>query len=279
MKPAFRYYGGKARIAQWVVSLFPQHESYVEPFFGSGAVFFAKPPSQIEIINDLDGEVVNFFRVVRDQCDELVEALRLTPYSRDEFNRCKAEYSDSSANDVERARRFFTVVSQSFACTTGTAAGWSCTTINPRIQRVRDQIDGLHDLVSRLSHVQIENTDAADVIRAHNRSNTLVYCDPPYVFETRSSTTATKLGDGGYRHEMTDDDHRRLAAALMDSKATVLLSGYESVLYRDLFAGWYRTTRRTFASAAGSHHVRDASRTEVIWSNRPINDGRLFEVV
>jgi len=277
MKPAVRYYGGKGRMAPWITSLLPPHRAYIEPFFGAGAVLFAKNPTHSELINDVDGMVVNFYRVLRSNVDELIEQLRLTPYSRDEYNACKGAYEDKTADPVERARRFFVTVSMSFACTTGSASGFSAS-MKKSVNRARTTsyyVDRLPAIADRLRHVMIENHDAITVIDTHGDArDCLIYCDPPYVHDTRE--TSSVGGGHGYRHEMTDDDHRALAASLHATPATVILSGYPGALYDELYADWDRVERSAYSTVAGINtHADTTARTEVLWSNRPILDGRL----
>ena len=285
MTPAFRYFGGKGRLAPWIVSLIPPHVSYIEPFFGAGSVLLNKPISRHELINDLDGNVINFYRVLRDDLDALVEACRLTPYARDEFNYCKwTAYAEDPHGfgplaPVEAARRFFTVVSQSFACTTGSASGWSASThknVN-RAKSTQHYVDRFEQVADRLRMCMIENTDAERVINLYARAESVVYLDPPYVHSTRGDTN----GGHGYRHEMTNDAHEQLSVAAHATEATVLLSGYSSDLYDELYADWHRTDRATYSTVAGialdSDDIKTA-RTEVLWSNRPIGgQRRLFE--
>lgn len=275
MRPAFRYYGGKSRIAPWIGSLLPEHRSYLEPFFGAGAVLFAKSPSRREIINDLDTAVVNFYRVLRTDLDALVHSLRLTHYGRDEFKWCRYRYSDDT-DPIEQARRFFVTVSQSFSSATGTAEGWARRT-KPTggtngATEMQARVDALHLIADRLRHVMIENRPAIEVIDGFGKPDTVIYADPPYVHAARGDV---KSGTG-YRFEMTDDDHRELAAALHATPATVFLSGYRCDLYQELYGDWPSVERDTHSTLATSPSTKGIERTEIVWSNRPINDGRLF---
>lgn len=272
VKP-FRYYGGKARLAPTIVSMMPEHHLYLEPFLGSAAVFCAKPTSRHELVNDLDDNLVTFFRVLRDHPDELTDALRFTPYARTEYIDCRDDPRPSGADDIEVARRFFTVVSQSFAATTGSAAGWSAS-IKKNVNRARSwhhQLDRLHIVAERFKNVQIECRPAWEVIDAYTAdlgAATVIYCDPPYVHDTRKS------GSYGYRHEMTDADHRRLAQSLHLVDATVLLSGYHGELYDEIYTDWHVHEISTYTTVGGENPKnaeRSRRRTEVVWSNRPLN--------
>ena len=271
----FRYYGSKGRVAPWLISLFPEHQLYVEPFFGSGGIFFRKPPTRHELINDLDDHVVNFFRVLREQPEDLSRTCKLTPYSRVEYDHSKRGRSDEGAHAVERARRFFVTVTQSYACTTGTASGWSAS-MSGNVSRPRSTqnfVRRFEAIAERLENVAVESRPAIQVIENYaDNPRTLIYCDPPYVHETRGDTGT---GGHGYRIEMTDDDHRDLADALHATPAIAFISGYRSELYDELYADWESASVNTYSTIAGISNAKGAARTEVVWSNRPINDGRI----
>lgn len=256
MKPPFSYYGGKQRMARLIANMLPSHDVYLEPFAGSLAVLFAKTPAPIEIVNDIDSRIVTFFRVLRDQPDELQRACLLTPYARDEY-RLSADPADT---DLEVARRFWVAVTQSFG-NKGSYEGWSITTRNRLSAQVPlNAAARFHDIANRLQHVAIENTDATRLIETRADAHTVIYADPPYLNTTRT-------GGRDYHHEMDgEDDHRRLAETLNATPATVLLSGYDSPLYQDLYQGWHYQ-KETVEVVAGN---RSARRIECIWTNRPI---------
>lgn len=267
MKPPFSYYGGKARLAPWIVSLLPPHTSYIEPFAGSLAVFFAKPPVTHEVVNDVDGEVVAFFRCLRDRPDDLIDAVELTPYARQEF----ADAKEGSIDDLERARRFWVRVNQSFNKSARLDNGWSASVAcqNGEAKTVLNRVARLREAAQRLMGVIIENRDAVDVIQAYGTPTGVIYADPPYVGSTRSQSRA-------YEHELsTDDDHRALAAVLHESPATVVLSGYDSDLYDDLYADWHRLDQSVLRRSSNRASGERPRATEVIWSNRPLDEGRL----
>ncbi|MFC8873194.1 DNA adenine methylase [Streptomyces ardesiacus] len=283
MKPPFPYYGAKGRLAPWIVGHMPrEHRVYVEPFAGSAAVLFARPrPAAHEILNDLDGNVVTFFRVLRDREQELVRALTLTPYSREEYRAADLEAS-SNLDDLERARRFFVRAAQSFnAC--GAAAGKRASWSNgmrrgsSQATTVADLVDRLYAAAARLRKVVIENRPAADVIALYDGPDVVMYCDPPYLDSTRTGLRAHRQGD--YVHDTnTEADHRELAEVLHGCRSAVLLSGYASPLYDELYGDWDRvevavqrptTNRRGHTGTAG---------VEVVWSNRPLaRQAELFE--
>lgn len=270
MRAPFAYYGGKSGMAPTIADLFPPHRVYIEPFFGSGAVFFAKPPAVHEIVNDLDGAVVAFFRCLRDRRDELTEACALTPHARDEFD---AAAMDEDLDDLELARRFWARVNQSFAKTAGRQTGWSVTTA--RTQSVPASVAGrigrFAACADRLAATSIERCDAADLVRRLATPDTVIYADPPYLADTRRSRRAgTACAD--YRVDMGDPErHEDLAEALRATEATVFLSGYHSPLYDGLYGDWDRIEWQAHAHSSNALRVNRGARTEVLWSNRPID--------
>lgn len=271
------YYGGKSRIAPWIASLLPAHRVYVEPFAGSAAVLFAKPPCVHEILNDLDGHVVHFYRTLRERPDDLELACRLTPYSRTEY--FAADPNDPSIDDLERARRWWCRVNQSFAKNGSGATGWS-TSIRRGSNNARsalNRIGRFADAVERLAHVTIENRDALEVIAEYSDERGVIYADPPYLDSTRTAYADGRRPNGEYVHEFaTETEHRALAEALHASSSTVVLSGYASALYDDdLYSDWHRTERRVVRGTAAARGGSAVHAVEVLWSNRPLLDGRL----
>lgn len=248
--PAFRYYGGKWRIAPWIIAQFPTHRHYVEAFAGAASVLLRKQPSTLETLNDLNGDVVNFFRVLRDHPDELVDKIRLTPWSRVEF----LNAFELAQCPVERARRWWVIHSQGVAAAPRTT-GWRHT--KDRSSRMfefaeRERcLQNLRTIARRLTKVQIECLPALEVIKAYDSPDTLCYVDPPYVAETRGQTKC-------YAIEWTDDDHRQLAEVLRKVKGTVVLSGYRCNLYDELYSGWTRKGKRAGGNSG-------SSRTECLW--------------
>lgn len=258
-RPILRYHGGKWLLAPWIISYFPQHRIYVEPFGGAASVLMRKPRSYGEVYNERDGEIVNLFRVVRNRGSELVDALKLTPFARDEFD----ESYEAAECAIEQARR---TVIRSFmgfgsagAC--GAKTGFRANSNRSGTTPAADWAnfpDCLAAIIDRLRSVVIENRDALEVMTQHDSSETLHYVDPPYVFATRSM--ANPDCKKGYRFEMTDAAHRSLAAHLHTLKGAVLLSGYPCALYDELYCDWRRVERAAHADGA-----RD--RTEVLWMN------------
>lgn len=280
MRPAFPYYGAKGRLAPWIVGHMPRdHRVYVEPFAGSAAVLFARSrPAPHEVLNDLDGNVTTFFRMLRDHEADLVRALQLTPYGREEYR--AADLEASGISDLERARRFFVRTTQSFnACgaARGKRASWSngMRRGSSQATTVADLVDRLYAAAGRLRKVVIENRPAADVIALYDAPDAVLYCDPPYLDSTRTGLRDHRQGD--YAHDSnTEIDHRQLAEVLHGCQSVVLLSGYDSPLYGELYGDWDRveisvqrptTNRRGHTGAAG---------VEVVWSNRPLNRQATF---
>lgn len=268
MKPVFAYYGGKTRFAPWIASLLPTHRVYVEPFAGSAAVLLAKAPVRHEVLNDLDGQVVNFYRVLRERCEDLELAVSLTPYSREEY--ALADFDEPGIDDLERARRWWVRSTQGFGQSATKATGWSISTQqnSPRMHQITNRMPRFAAVAERLRHVFIENQPALDIIERHaSTSDACLYLDPPYLASTRTAPNC-------YRHEMGDDDsHRALAASVEDAKAHVVVSGYASPLYdEDLFAGWHRVERQVVRRAGNGRTRRLDNAVEVLWSNRPLAD-------
>lgn len=274
MRPPITYYGGKVGMAERIVSLMPAHRVYIEPFFGSGAVLFSKPRVTHEIVNDVDGAVVAFFRLLREGPEELARVCRLTPYARQEY--AAADCDEPGLDDLELARRFWVRVNQSFAKTVGTRTGWSITTA--RTQSVcgstQGRIDRFMACAERLSQVAIECCDGADLIERLATSDTVVYADPPYLAATRRGIT--KKGD--YRRDMSDQaDHERLAEVLHRTSATVILSGYPSELYEDLYGDWPRHETAVLAHSSNAVTSARGDRVEVLWTNRELDRGLFAE--
>lgn len=255
-RPLLRYHGGKWRLAPWIISHMPSHRVYVEPFGGGGSVLIRKPRSYAEVYNDLDGEIVNLFRVVRDHGPELVRRVALTPFARDEFE----DSYQPTGDVVEQARRTMVRCGMGFGSSamntdnkTGFRGSATRSGTHPGLDW-RNQPENLECVIERLRGVIIENRSALEVMRYHDAPTTLHYVDPPYVHESRK----WKGGKEAYRHEMTDDDHRCLAECLNGLCGMVILSGYHSALYEELFSGWSCVERRAFADKA-------SVRTECLW--------------
>jgi DNA adenine methylase len=267
------YHGSKGRLAPWIASLLPAHRTYLEPFFGSGAVLFAKPPSPTEIVNDLDANVTTFFKVLRERPDELARACRLTPYARAEFT--VADLTDPTVtelDEVERARRFFVRINQSVGKTTRASTGWAVaphTGGHDHAHKFAALTDRLVACAERLRRVHIEQRPAVEVIARFATSNAVVYADPPYLAATRSSLTRRRGADYAVEYA-TEAQHRELAAVLRVTPAVVLLSGYPSDLYEELYGDWWRLKRSVDRPSSHTTGGRGPRAVEVIWANRPL---------
>jgi DNA adenine methylase len=261
MRPPFRYYGSKTSTAARIIAMMPPHDHYVEPFAGSLAVLLAKPPSRMETVNDLDRDLMTFWRILRDQPDELARVAALTPHSRAEYESI-TEF-DSAPTDLERARRVWVRLSQSRGNNV-LGTGWKRAIVqsgsgNRCIADMETFVGRILPAAERLRCVTLECSPALDIIRDYGAEpSVLLYVDPPYVASSRNST--------GYRHEMgRDDQHAELADALRSARAAVVLSGYPSPLYQQLYNGWNMTT----ISAHSGNGVETQDRTEALWCNRP----------
>lgn len=267
MKPPFAYYGGKTKLAGRIAALMPAHRVYCEPFAGSLAVLLAKPPAAHEVVNDLDGDVVNFWRQLRERPEDLRRACYLTPYAREEF-RAAAEPAEV---DLERARRWWVRVTQSYARTGPTGSGWSTgmTRTQSRAAACVSMCGRMAEVADRIRPVVIECRDAVEVIGTYDAPDTVHYVDPPYLASARRKDGRTS-GLGAYATEMgAAADHEALAEVLNRCAGTVLLSGYASPLYEDLYARWHRIEWDVhLATANRKGHAARAM--EVLWSNRPL---------
>lgn len=260
---AFGWYGGKFSHLDWLLPLLPECHHYCEPFAGSGAVLLNRPPSPVETYNDLDGEVANFFRVLRDSKAELVEKIGLTPFSREEFGLACELVPDLPP--VERARRFYVRARQvrTGLAQTASIGRWANCKDTSRagmsgvVSRWLGAVEMLPDIAGRLLRVQIENRPATEVIRLYDAPGTLFYCDPPYIHDTRGD-------DNAYGHEMTDRDHRDLAAVLNEVRGLVAISNYDCPLMAELYP---RPKWRKHTSPAKTIHSTKDKRTEVLWTN------------
>lgn len=251
-RPALRYYGGKWNLAPWIISFFPPHLNYVEPCGGAASVLLRKPRSPLETYNDLDGNVVNFFRVLRDNPDELIRRIRLTPWARAEYELSLQLCGD----DTERARQFFVTmwmsIGQAPTCTEGqfrsVANPYGILEIGMRLQS-----DSLTKVTERLLGVQIENKTYDYILNRYDNVDALIYFDPPYVTDTRIQGKV-------YQFEWTDEDHEIAARHLYECQGYVIISGYACPLYTDLYErhGWQRHDKEAQTNSGGK-------RIESVW--------------
>lgn len=254
-RPLLRYHGGKWKLAPWILRHLPAHRVYVEPFGGGGSVLLRKPRSYAEVYNDLDGEIVNLFRVARDHGEELARALELTPFAREEFGIGYVASSDP----IEQARRTLIRSYMGFgsAGASGQVTGFRANSSRSGTTPAHDWMnypDCLRLTIQRLRGVVIENRDAIHCMLQHDGEQTVHYVDPPYVHSTRNVRGRAPA----YRYELDDQQHQTLANALKTLKGKVIVSGYRCEIYDDLFAGWQRIDQAAHADGA-----RD--RVESLW--------------
>ena len=259
MKAVLKYPGSKWRIADWIISHFPsgyERMTYLEPFFGSGAVFFKKNRSVVETINDLDGNVINLFKQIRDNPEMLARSIEFTPWSREEYSISYIKTDD----ELENARRFLVRMWQAFGAKSSDITGWRSNIkgINGNVAQWAYTLpNNITEISSRLKHtnnriVQIENQPAIKLIERYARKNVLIYADPPYVLSTRSKRI--------YACEMKDSDHIELLNLLKKHPGPVIVSGYMNDIYTELLKDW--KTQKRVANCEGG-----LKREEVIWMN------------
>ena len=250
-KIVFGWYGGKFSHLDWLLPLLPDTHHYCEPFAGSGAVLLNRNPASVETYNDIDGEVVNFFRVLREQPEEISRAIALTPFSREEFYKA-IHGSTARISTLERARRFYVRARQARTglAQTATLGRWANCKKTSR--------SGMSGVVSRwLGGVDglAENRPALGIINLYDDDGTLFYCDPPYLHSTRGDSKA-------YGFEMMDDEHIQLAVALNKIKGKAAISGYRCDLMDTLYKNW----RRFDAPKKYAHSIKK-ERQECLWMN------------
>jgi len=259
-----RWHGGKWRLAPWIIQHFPPHRVYTEAFGGAASVLLRKPRCYAEVYNDLDGDVVNLMRVLRSpEATDLVRAVELTPFARDEFESAYAETDDP----IEMARRLIVRSFMGFGSdgfNRDVRTGFRANSNRSGTTPAHDWINypaSLRAVVERVRGVVIEHRPASEVLSAHDAPDTLHYLDPPYLPETRSPKRR-KTGERyhAYRHEMTEQDHVALLGVAVNLRGSVVISGYPSRMYDDALAGWRRVDCRALADGA-------AKRIEVLWIN------------
>ncbi|MGE0809215.1 MAG: DNA adenine methylase [Immundisolibacter sp.] len=248
---ALRYPGSKWSLAREIANLFGNHFHYVEPYFGSGAVFFSKPVSPHELINDMNSLVVNFFRVLRDRTDDFLFALETTPWSRDEYDQSHIQTGDA----LEDARRFVTRIWQAHASDLAKKTGWKnrgskqpARGMSVRWQRVPSD---LAEMAIRLKDAEIENRPALEVMRRFATKDSLIYADPPYLMETRTQKM--------YAHEMSVDEHLEMLDVLNSHPGPAVLSGYENSVYDKHLHDWKKIMIKP------PKVEKQAERMEVLW--------------
>ncbi len=261
-KIVFGWYGGKFSHLDWLLPLLPASHHYCEPFAGSAAVLLNREPSPIETYNDIDGDVVNFFKVLRNKRDALTEAIGLTPFSREEYYKA-LPLNGKTASDLERARRFFVRARQTRTglAQTATLGRWANCKNTSRagmsgvVSRWLGSIEALPEIAERLLRVQIENRPALEIIELYDSPTTLFYCDPPYLHSTRGDSKA-------YGFELDESEHTNLASALSKCEGRVAVSGYRCDLMDTFYEGWNR-----FDALPKITHSIKQFRQECLWMN------------
>lgn len=251
MKSVLRYPGAKNRLARWICEYIPEHHVYLEPFAGSLAVLFNKERCHIETVNDIDGEITNFFKMVRDKGDELERLIKFTPYSRIEY---KAAY-ETADSDLERARRFAVKCWMGFGCgnlyQNGFKSGQQTKSPNPA-KMWGELPETIKMATERLRGVQIECLPAVELIDRYDTEDVFMYVDPPYLHGTRKNYL--------YRYEMENADHEELLSVLIKHPGKVLISGYDNDMYNTILSGWNKVKKSTLAEGG-------RARIETMWMN------------
>lgn len=265
MKAVIKYTGSKWRIADWIISFFPEHHSYLEPFFGSGAILFNKPRSHIETVNDLDGNVVNLFEWIRRDPERLAHEIYYTPYARQVY---EDAFSTVPEDSLGRAVNFFVRLNMGHGFrTNGGKVGWKNDVQGrERAYASQDWVqlpDRIFLAAERLRGVQIENRPAVELMERFNHPNVLIYLDPPYVLGTRHGKQ--------YRYEMDDTDHEQLLDAALSHKGYVMISGYDNELYRKCLKNWHVEETTSYCQAC-------VKKREMLWMNfEPQKQMSLFD--
>lgn len=262
-RPLIRYHGGKFRLAEWVISFFPYHKIYCEPYGGAASVLLKKERSDIEIYNDIDQEIVNIFRVLRnpDQGNELIRQLQLTPFSRIEFDNSYVP----AADPVEQARRTIVRAFMGFSSDSATRrhkTGFRSTSINSYRYSAAEwpeHAPHLFQIIERLKGVTIECLPALEIIEKYDSPKTLFYLDPPYPRNTRHY----RKGRDNYNHEMTDDQHKELLLTIKNISGMCIISGYQNELYDDLLSGWANVGKKSRTQAGNKKGTK--IETERLW--------------
>lgn len=259
---AFGWYGGKYSHLDFILPYLPKDaKHFCDVFGGSAAILINREPAPVETYNDLDAELVNFFEMLRDYGEELIKKIALTPFSREEL--MKALEVTPQLTKLERARRFYVRARQTRTglAQTSSEGRWAHCVLTSRagmagaVSRWLGAVEGLPEIVQRLQRVQIENVPATELIKRYDTKETLFYLDPPYVHESRGDSKA-------YRYEMTREDHVELADLIKKVKGRVVISGYRTEMYDDLYKNWLRidAQEKTINSSKGK-------RQESLWLN------------
>lgn len=253
MEAVLKYPGAKNRLAEWIISFIPEHRVYLELFFGSGAVFFNKDPAKIETLNDLDGEVYNLFKVIRDRPEEFAKSLEMTPYSREEYE--NAYKKVSAETELERARKFMVRCWLGMGSSNVYKNGFRSSQQgnSPKTTKHWGELpDRVLLAAERLKHAQIEKLPALELLKRYDTPDVFIYLDPPYLPGTRKGYL--------YNIEMTEKDHIELLEAIKKHPGKVLISGYDNDLHNEILNGWSKAQKQTQAE----HGLK---RIETVWFN------------
>lgn len=268
MRPPFAYYGSKRRLAQHILQHIPPHRAFVELFGGSGAVTLAKAPSPIEVFNDIFSGVTNFYAVLRNEKlrEQLLEQLRLTPYSREDYQACAKSW-EMCDDPVEKARQWYFVQANSFNGRFG--AGLCISAVKSannkplHINAFLEKIEKLPMIARRFNNVIIENDDFRKVVKRYDTVGTVFYADPPYVMRTRNAA-------GTYHHEATLQDHQDLVTLILQSRGKWVVSGYDHEVYAPLEAqGWQKIIIPISTSTVNYNCSEKNYREEILWVSPP----------
>lgn len=259
MRSILKYPGSKWRIANWIIEKMPEHHSYLEPYFGSGAVFFNKKASNIETINDIDSDVINLFNVIRSNTEELLKRVVMTPYSRQEYN--EAFIANETDDNIELARKFLIRCWQGIGSNSKYKSGWK-NDVQGRerayaVKNWYELPEKINEIVDRLKRVQIENRPAVELIKRFNSEKVLIYADPPYLQSTRKRNI--------YKYEMTDQDHEELLKVLLEHKGSAIISGYDNEMYNEYLKTWEKYQIKNL----DEHGIK---RLETLWIKKATND-------
>jgi DNA adenine methylase len=267
--PLTKYYGGKFSMIEFLLQFIPEHTTYVEVFGGSGALLFAKPPSPVEVFNDIDSSIVNFFRVLKnkEKFEEFYRRLILTPYSREEFYYSRDTIDEG--DEIDRAVKLFILVKQSYA---GNCQDWSFSVLTSArgmassVSKYLHSIEELPKVIDRLIRVQIENYDYKKIFEIYDSENTFFYCDPPYVIEARNKT------DKVYKFEFTNQNHEEFIDEVLKLKGMVLISGYEHPIYERLENNGFTKFihQKVINTSGGSRAQNRIYARECVWANQKL---------
>lgn len=248
----FNYFGGKFQHIDFITKRLPMTKSYVEVFGGSAVILINRKPSPIETYNDINSTVVNFFECLRKYPDKLLEQIYLTPYAREEFWNCYKTINEGT--DIEKARKFFVVVNQSFNGSYARLTGWKFSQEN-EINKWLNKIPNLKLIIERFRRTQISNYDFKNIFEKFNNSETLFYCDPPYIKSLRNSGKE-------YDYEMTDENHIDLLDLCNKARCKIAISGYDGKIYNKYLKDWYKSV-----STEKKNGFRQSSKQEILWTN------------